>query len=170
MFEQVPTPGLQLDEDLTFQERFHYVQRIAWVIAGLVIIAALLGLFGSGLLTGADAGDAEDGLQLHYQRFARYQAPTSVQVELTTPDPAAAQVEFWIRRSTLNHYQIESISPEPESIEVDGDRFVYTFAKAPGTSVVEVDIHLQPEEFGPSSLRMGMGENEIVNATQLVYP
>lgn len=103
MNQQVSTQGLQIDEDIGFQRRFRIAQRVAWGVAALVLVAAFVGLFGSGPLTGAVAGDSETGLQLHYQRFARYQSPTSVQVDVVVSDPAATQATFWIQRSGLDH-------------------------------------------------------------------
>lgn len=170
MDEQISAPGLQLDEDIGFQRRFRIAQRVAWVIAGLVIIVALLGLFGSGPLTGAVAGESESGLQLHYQRFARYQSPTSFQVDVVVSDPTATQAVFWIERSSLKHYEVEGVSPEPESIEVAGDRLVYAFQIAPETELVEVVMRVQPDEFGLITLRLGTGESELIDVTQIVYP
>lgn len=40
--------GLQLDEHRQFQERFWTIERAAWIVFGMIVIAALAGAFGAG--------------------------------------------------------------------------------------------------------------------------
>jgi hypothetical protein len=48
-----PSSQFQIDEDLNFQRREWKIQRAGWVTMALVIIAALLGVFGAGPLSSA---------------------------------------------------------------------------------------------------------------------
>jgi hypothetical protein len=66
---------LEIEEYIGFQRRDWAVRHIAWAILALVVLAALLGLFGNGILSKANLGDDEMPLQLEYERFGRYKAP-----------------------------------------------------------------------------------------------
>jgi hypothetical protein len=63
---------LQIDEDLAFQRREWKIQRVGWGAMALVIIAALLGVFGTGPLSNATL--EREGLRLEYERFCRFAA------------------------------------------------------------------------------------------------
>ena len=66
---------LELHQDPRFTRRIAAIQRAGWVVMGLVIAAALLGLFGAGPLSRATAEAADGTLRLEYDRFGRLSAP-----------------------------------------------------------------------------------------------
>jgi hypothetical protein len=65
--------GLQIQEDFALQAREWKVQRTAWLLFGVVVLAGVLGIFGRGLLSGASVTDGD--LDVRYQRFERLQHP-----------------------------------------------------------------------------------------------
>ncbi|HET8720461.1 MAG TPA: hypothetical protein VFM24_00430, partial [Nitrospira sp.] len=48
-----PSPGIQFDQDLRFQERIWRIERVGWLAMAAILFAAVLGLFGRGLLSQA---------------------------------------------------------------------------------------------------------------------
>jgi hypothetical protein len=88
--------GLQITEDLDFQHRIWKLQRIGWAVMVLLILAAVLGLFGRGILSRAVVTDAQGQLSVEYSRFARFQAPVELVVRIQHAADEAPS--FWISR------------------------------------------------------------------------
>jgi hypothetical protein len=62
-------PGTEIDQDLEFQRRIWKLQRVAWAVMALVVLAAVLGLLGPGVLGMATAGGRSSPLWLEYDHF-----------------------------------------------------------------------------------------------------
>ena len=59
------------------------LQRIGWAVMALVVLVGLVGLFGTGPLSRATAGEEEAPLFVEeYERFARFMLPTTLRVRL----------------------------------------------------------------------------------------
>ena len=74
------TGDLQIDQDLDAQRHHWIAERVGWTVITLVILAALLGLFGSGWLSEASVGTPEGALRLEYSRFGRFLAPMTLRL------------------------------------------------------------------------------------------
>jgi len=70
--------SLEIVQDMTFQRRAWVVQRIAWVVMLLIVVAAVLGLFATGPLSGTTAKTDDGVLTIEYGRFARHDAQTDL--------------------------------------------------------------------------------------------
>ncbi|MCK9519893.1 MAG: hypothetical protein M0R74_12850 [Dehalococcoidia bacterium] len=89
-------PGLEIDEDFDFQRRSWVVQRVLWTAGAVVLLAALLGFFGRGVLSSTESSTTEDDVVVSYQRFARLQTPTQIEVTVRV---GGDKVEVWIARN-----------------------------------------------------------------------
>jgi len=78
---------LDINQDLAFQRRSWSLQRIGWGLIALVLIAALLGLFGHGPLSEATTDDPSLPIRLAYERFGRFGSPLVLRIRV---EPAAA--------------------------------------------------------------------------------
>lgn len=116
---------LEISQDLEHEKKAWRVQRIGWVVLGLVWLAGLAGLFGSGPLSGATATGPD--LRLEYERFVRYTAPQELTLHLGPGATARPKVRLWVDSKYLESQQIESVVPEPESVEAGPDRMVFVF-------------------------------------------
>jgi hypothetical protein len=76
---------MEIETDLEFQRRVWRVPRVGWLIIGAAVVAALLGLFGTGPLSRASTDGG--GLTVEYDRFARRE-----QTHAAPPCPAAIEV------------------------------------------------------------------------------
>jgi hypothetical protein len=95
--------GLQIEQDLEYQQRAWTVQRVGRVMMALAVLAALAGLLGPGPLSRASAGATGDPLRLEYERFLRFQTPTSPSIELS---PTAAREIHGLERLDQIKYAV----------------------------------------------------------------
>jgi hypothetical protein len=155
---------LQLAEDLSFQRREWTAQRVGWVVLGLVLLAALAGLFGVGPLS--NSSTERDGLRLEYERFARLHQPLSLRFHFSGDRQDSAAVS--LSRKYLAAVQIEHISPQPEKVEADVDWLIYSFSTRQGAG--GATFHLKPEKFGTLSGEAKLARGEPLSFRQFIYP
>ena len=162
--------SLEIAQDLDFQRREWRAQRIGWVVMALLILAALLGLTGSGLLARATVGETGSPLQLEYSRFDRLEAPTTLDVEIAGEAASGEQVEVWVDRAYLQTVQVEQVVPEPEEVRSRGDRLAYVFGVDEPGQPVMITFDLRHTSFGPKSGQVGLGDEQLLSFSQFVYP
>jgi hypothetical protein len=160
---------LEINQDLRFQRRMWALQRIGWAVMALVVLVGLVGLFGTGPLSSATAGEEEAPLFVEeYERFARFMLPTTLRVRL---DPMGqGEARLWLDREYLENFRPQTVTPEPDGVEARPDGFTYVFkVKDPDRPTV-VTFDLQPETIGPHEGRLGLEGGERVEFQQFVYP
>jgi len=162
--------GLEIDEDFEFQRRSWRAQRIGWMVMVLVALAALLGLFGTGLLSRATAGGAGSPARVEYERFAHYAAPATLRIHLSAGVAQGGQARVWIDRGWLDGVQVQQINPQPERAETAGDRVIYTFNVADSNHPGSVVFHVTMRRFGLIRGRFGTDYGDEVSFRQFVYP
>ena len=167
----VPRRGdLQIGEDVDFLRRAWRVQRVGWALLVLILLAALLGLTGTGPLSQATAGSEGGPVRVEYERFVRANAVTDLRVRLGPGVPREGRARLWFDRQYLHKVEVTGVVPEPESVEVSPDRVTYVFLAAEGGGPVELAFDLKPMRFGSWSGRMGAGDAEPVHLRHFVYP
>lgn len=154
--------GLQIDQSLDFQRRFHRVQRVAWHLLALIPVAAVLGLFGDGLLSAVTARGT--GVEVAYERFGRRTVDTELEV---TFERARSPVTVSIDTRFLNGYSVSEVRPEPERVTARAGRLDYTFAALPGASV---SFDLQAQRLGSNRGTVTVSGSPPVHLRQFVYP
>ena len=160
---------LQIRENPDFQRSFWIIERIGWVLVALILIAALLGLFGTGLFSRTRAGDKNGPLWLEYNRFGRFQSPSTLRVHIGRGETKKI-ARIWFDRNYVKGIQIEQITPEPDSVEFVSDRLVYTFKLAKPIEPAEVTFHMKLEQFGSLSGKVGLVNGPTLSFTQFIYP
>ena len=160
---------LEIDQDLAFERRHWTVQRIGSVIGALIVVAALLGVFGSGPLSAATAGD-EESLAVHYQRFVRFQGQGELVIVVGANLAREGQVEFWLATEFLDDIDLQGISPEPDEVRLAGDRQVFVFLVDDPAQPVQVTFTYVPNGLGKVSGAAGLVDGPRVSFTQFGYP
>ncbi|MDP9363841.1 MAG: hypothetical protein M3Q10_06385 [Chloroflexota bacterium] len=160
---------LEVGQDLGFQRREWAVQRVAWVVAALIGVAALLGVLGS---SGPFAhGLAEEGgLRVDYLRFERRHAPTELRIEAAPASAQQGQLLLWLDRSYVRSLEIDQIEPEPDQVEAAGERVVFTFLVADPNQPNEIAVPMQHDDWGVKTGRLGLVGGPEVAFRQVVYP
>ncbi len=152
---------MEIDADVGFQRRVWAVQRIGWFFFAVLIVTALLGFFGSG--PASRAAVQGSGLEVEYERFARFQNRTKIRLAFFTTGETKVQLS----RGYLDSVEIEQVAPEPIAVEVADDWLIYQFS---GRGHVIVTFHLKPERLGSLAGQARLAEIQPVEFHQFIYP
>jgi hypothetical protein len=156
--------GLQVDERRTFQRRFWTVERWAWIVFGLIIVAALVGVTGGGgyyehkriALPNAD---------VDVPRVARWQTADDMSVKFTTGGQVHRLV---LHRTFLDNFAIEQIQPRPERSYLTTDAQVMEFA-AEGEPPHQAILHIRAVHPGIARYRLEV-DGEQAEWSAIVLP
>ena len=156
---------LEIAHDEAFQRREFALARVALAALTVVVIATLLGLLGgSGVLSDSEASN-DEGMTVGYERFARLGAGTELELGLVSAGADLTKVA--IKSAYLEGFQVDGVTPTPDSVTAQPDRLVYTFDQDPPATVT---LYLTPSEIGLQKATIRAGSGEPVEFTQFVYP
>lgn len=164
-------PGLEIDEDMRFQHRAWAAQRLGIGGLALVVAAALAGVFGGGPLSRESVSDAAGAFSMEHERFARFQSPARITFDF---HPGAAEadgkVRVWLDRKFVESVTMDSIEPQPASVQAAEDRFIYAFAVADPARSAGAAFSFHPEKFGVLPGRTGLAKGDALVFRQFIYP
>jgi len=160
---------LVIDQDLRFQQRTWVVQRVSWGIIACVLVAALLGLLGSGPLASRTLDSPQGGFRLEYQLFLRHHTPTRLRLLVNLKDQPRQEVRVRSDRTLIEHFEIRQIVPPPVKVETATGSLTYIFPITDQVEQLFITFSLEPESFGLLSGRIGVGDDSLY-LRQLVYP
>jgi hypothetical protein len=164
---------LEIDEDLTFQHRSWMVQRTGWAVMVLLLVAATLGVLGSGPLSKGTA-EVPGRARVEYARFTRYQTPDTLTIHLEPAATRQPEVRLGVDRKFLDRSKIETVVPPPVRVEGIADRLVYVFAMARTGEPLTIAFVLEPQRLWLAHARLtldaGAGEPTTLGFWQMVYP
>lgn len=164
---------LALMQDLEFQHRAWMVQRAGWVLMALAVLAALLGLLGSGgPWSRASAGmpGTPSPAQVDYDRFGRVSAPTTLELRLAPYSAQAGQVSVWLNSEYLAGVGVERVTPVPERMEAGPGRLAFVFALRDAQGPMAVKLHLKPERPGLLKGELALDNGQVLRFRQFIYP
>ncbi len=157
---------VDIDEDLAFQAAQWRFERIGWAVMALVTLVGLAGLFGKGPISTRTATDPTNALTVEYERYTRHRAPETLLVRVSDGVGDDGVVRVWIDRTYLAGTEVQSVFPEPDSVEADRERVIYVFTLAQGGTVT---FNLMHEGIGTTEGRAGIDGGPSVRFHQFVY-
>lgn len=161
---------LEIDQDLRFQRRDWRAQRIGRTLLLLVIVGALFGAFGRGVLSHGRAASADGRLEVEYERIVRHGANARVVLRVRGAAPADSSVEVWLDAAYASGLTVEHMTPEPELARTAADRLVYRFRLEKPTAHAEVVVHTVPVTIWRRRGAIGIVDGPTVQFVQLVLP
>ncbi len=158
--------GLQLNEHRRFQERFWTIERLAWCVFALIIVAGLLGAFGSGGPL-ATKVTVIDRAIVEHPRIGRWEGTDEMIVRFKS-DPAAQTRSLFLSNTFTEVFQVEDIQPLPARtvIEASGQRL---FFDNPGHDGGMVTLHLRAQSAGSASFSVGV-DGELASLSSFIFP
>lgn len=140
--------SLEIEEDLPFQRRSWVIERIGWAVMALVVIAALLGMFGDGPWSGGELGLANGGPRLRYQRVARRQSLMKLEFGEVPSAGHGRELRVSFNRSYLRQVELESVMPAALRVEGDAERVTFAFASARPGKPQHITFAFRPDDIG----------------------
>jgi hypothetical protein len=114
--------GMEIDESLDFHIRSWKIQPFAWSVIGLFVLAGVLGLFGSGILS--KVSKDQGGAGIRYERFFRFGTPMKIEFR---DDTGLPETEITFPTSYLSRFSVQSIVPAPSRTEISEGLVKYSF-------------------------------------------
>jgi hypothetical protein len=131
----------------------------------LILLLALLGLFGRGPLSEARVGG--QGLRIEYERFVHASSPTTLHLFVAA---AGGRIQLAVNRAYLEAMPVEHIRPAPLSTQVRGDTLTFEFAAGPGETQIAFDLRPRAAGRPTAVIRQTPGLTAALEFRQLVYP
>jgi hypothetical protein len=154
---------------MNYQRKDWAMQRIGWAIMAVIVLAALLGLLGgAGPLSLASVRTEDGSLQLEYLRFIHLLEPNQLRLYVQTA-PAQDELRIRLNDDYIHSFGVDSISPEPESVEASEDSLIYVFQVSPEERV-EIVFHLNPIEAANLHGRIGLEDGRTIEFDQIIFP
>jgi hypothetical protein len=160
---------LELATDDAFQHTEWRVQRIGWLVWAMLLLAALLGLTGSGWLSSEEVTSEDGTITVRYDRFLHYHKPTQLEVDLKSNE-SDGRWQLKVARPLLDRLQILRIEPEPEQREIGPDGIVYTFLHSAGAPAGKIVFHVEYERYGSTQGTISLLGSGPVDLKQFVFP
>src|SRR5688500_10694050 len=132
MSSQPQQKGLEIEQDLRYQAWEWPLQRIGWILMGLIVLGALLGFLGEGPLTKKTAATADGSLSLQYGQVLHYHNPTQLRLQVAAGATQGNELRLSLSASYLEAIDIKTIAPKPLRMEAgtSGHTFVFALANA----------------------------------------
>ncbi|WP_181305186.1 hypothetical protein [Rufibacter sp. XAAS-G3-1] len=156
-----------MDRDITLTEDFYRFQknewrvaRVFWVLMGLVLAAAALGLFGRGWLS--DKKVASNGVQFEYNKYMRVEKGAELHLQV---GQLGGNAKVMINNDYIRKVRIDQVIPQPASVEVKDNKLIYTFSSVQNGLIT---FYLVPTGTGSQTLEVSVG-NARLSAPQFIY-
>lgn len=166
--EQVGT--LEISQDLNFQRRAWVFERVGWVAMALVIALAIVGVFGHGISSKGSTVSRDGNLKIDYSRVARHRSPDTIRLTLAqgAVDGDEARVAF--SRASVEGMDIETVYPEPDSVETGADETVFVFTLSEDATATEIVFNVLFEDIGRRRAEITLDGHQPAEFSQFVLP
>lgn len=166
---------LEIAQDLEFERRSWLAQRVSWVLAMAILLAALFGVFGNGPVSKTEEASHDQSLRIEYQRFVRFQAPAEYRIYVSPQPRSGDTFRLWLNRDFFDGTQLRRIIPEPDSTQLVPDGIIHEFHVSRERDPVEIQFRLEIEKMGRYNPAIALvnqdGRRESqLDFTQFAYP
>jgi hypothetical protein len=150
-------------EHMRFQRRLWVVERAGWLVLALIMLLALLGLFGTGVLSNATV--SAGSLTVEYDRFERATRVSQFIFQFA-PSPNGER-RLRLNRVFQDNYEIASIQPPPAKSSADGLDLTFS---APAGSPARIVIWAHAQGFGSTQIEARADDEPPLTFWVMVYP
>lgn len=152
---------LELDEDIPLHRTGWIIQRIGWGVLYTGLILAMLGLFGTGLLS--QRKQEINGNELSYERFLRFEAEAQLTFKISD---ARDSIILIVPQRYTEHIDITAINPLPAKSVITNGQVVYSF---PASGHGEIHCTLMAKKPGRITETI-IANNSAFTLSHLIYP
>ena len=150
-----------------FELGWNRLQTAIEILVATVVVAGLLGLFGTGPLSSATTQGSNKDVAIAYERILRRTVQTELSINLTKP-AVGSTLEVLMPDAFLNDMSIASSSPRASAMRVEPQGVAYVFdVGAAGTG--RITFTLKPKGYGAIASPFVVGGETIV-LHQFIFP
>jgi hypothetical protein len=159
---------MDLGYDPHVENAWMRLQRPAWVVMLVLVLAGLAGTFGRGPLAKASATTPDHVLAVSYERFARFRTPTQTAVSIAAP--RLRPLRLRVSQALLDAIPIQSIVPRPVEERALAGATEFVFAPLEGAGTATITFAQQPSKVGLVHGEFTLEGEAPVALGQLVWP
>jgi len=134
-FEELLEQQEDVDAQLRHQRRLRIIRRLALAVLALIVLAALVGVFGDRSRTVRASGHGYT-IEVRYPSVVRDGPPASVTITVRHPSGSDGPVELVVDSAYLSAFEQPEVSPQPDSEQSAGEDVVWSFSPPDGTTLV----------------------------------
>jgi hypothetical protein len=142
------------------------LQRVAWPLLVLLLLAVMAGLLGQGPMAEASAHAPDGSLRLDYHRLVRRGAVQALQLRLQA---RGTQVALSLDGSYADRMDIEQVDPPPLLTRSANGITTYVFAALPGREL-RAQLQVRPAHVGSTRAWLSLDDGPRVPFEQFAYP
>jgi len=152
---------LQIKEEINQHIAGWKIQRMGWVFIFGIMLLALLGLFGEGILSNETKKSGD--ITTQYDRFIRYDSETKVLIVSNSAHMATVSLP----QDYLKKLRSIRIIPEPDANDMSTDYVNYNFK---GSENKMIAIYLVPKAYGNIDATMLINGMDRIVLHHFIYP
>lgn len=161
---------LEINENLAFQRREWTVERIGWLSLGVVILLAVAGLFGHGPISWTSASTDDGSLKVDFERFGRRGGTQDLVITAASSAADSGQWQIDMSLAYSKTMDVDSITPQPESVESVAGGIRYTFTQPEPGVDLEATFSVTPDGIANTSGEIGLAEGPSVRISHFLFP
>lgn len=161
---------LEINQDVTHQEREWKAERIGWLLLAVVVLVAAAGVFGHGPVSWTSRSTADGSLAVSFERFGRRGGTQQLVVRA---DASAAVDGVWrleISTDYIHDVTVDTLSPEPDSVESAPGSVRYTFVQAEPGAPLEAVFSLTPDALWGHHGEISLVGGDTVRVDSFFFP
>jgi hypothetical protein len=151
---------LDIDEHLDQQERGWTLQRIGLYFIMVFVLTAAVGLFGNGVASKKTL--SQGATRIEFEQFFRQEA----KMQLRISGEMAKKTTISFPTHYLNHFEIQSIVPEPKESYFEAGEVTYSFS---GENAMTITFYLVPQDVGKMTGTLRVNEHSF-KINHIIFP
>lgn len=164
--ENEKLPGI--DESyrlLTFEYAF---RQVGFIVLLGIIVAAIAGLFSSGMVSDTVKTNSAKSLTINYERFGRRE--TETRMELAFPVQAEGKYTLSMTSESSDAYEPGSVWPQPDSMFSRGKTLFFVYNNLKKSDRFSVLLFTTPSRAGKWNTVIRVNSEPEINIWQFIYP
>lgn len=161
---------LELNEDISFQEREWTAERLGWAALFVLLALAVAGLFGNGPISWTSATSDSGALEVSFERFGRRGGAQTLTVRADASAASGGAWEIDISSDYLGAVRVDAITPGPDSVAAVPGGSRYTFLQAGEDADLEVELSLTPTTLWGASGDVALADGDPVTVRHFFFP
>ena len=149
-----------------FELGWNRLQSAIEIFVTFVVVAGLLGLFGTGLLSDTEVAGPTGAMSVRYARILRRTVQSDVTISFSHAVGDTLAVEM--PKSFIREMDIVTTSPRSATMHLTADGIAYVFDIA-GTDHGEITLSMKPKSSGVFQSGFRVGTTDVA-LRQLVWP